>query len=85
MKRWGWLIVVLAVSLQGVAKPYSREPKDYFLVEVGAGYQALLTSGDELKPGEGAAARLPICYQWATFASRCGRTIRLHDQPPWLF
>ena len=66
MKRWGWLIVVLAVSLQGVAKPYSREPKDYFLVEVGAGYQALLTSGDELKPGEGAAARLGIGYRYAT-------------------
>ena len=65
MKRWGLMILVAALALQGMAKPYSRELKNFFYVEVGAGYEALLTSGNELKPGEGAAAQLGIGYRYA--------------------
>lgn len=65
MRRWGLVIVVMAVALQVVARPYSREPKDFFVVEVGAGYGALLTSGSEIKPAEGAAVSLGIGYRYA--------------------
>ena len=65
MRRWGLVIVVMAVALQVVARPYSRDPKDFFVVEVGAGYGALLTSGSEIKPAEGAAVSLGIGYRYA--------------------
>lgn len=65
MKRWGVVIVVVAMALQVAAKPYSRELHHFMAVEVGAGYEALLTSGNELKPKGGAAAQLGIGYRYA--------------------
>ena len=65
MKRWGLVILVVVVALQCMAKTYSRELKNFFYVEAGAGYEALLTTGNELKPKEGAAAQLGMGYRYA--------------------
>ena len=65
MKRWGLIILVCAVSMQVAASAYRREMTNFFAVEVGAGYQALLTSSNTVKPGEGAAVNLGVGYRYA--------------------
>lgn len=65
MKRWGLIILVCAVSMQVAASAYRRELTNFFAVEVGAGYQALLTSSNIVKPGEGAAVNLGVGYRYA--------------------
>lgn len=64
MKRGLIIILVLATTMSVVATPYRRNLRDFFAVEVGAGYQALLTTGNELKPGEGAAVNLGLGYRY---------------------
>lgn len=65
MKRWGLVIVVVVMALHVAAKPYSRELHNFFVVEAGAGYEALLTSDSQIKPAGGAAALLGIGYRYA--------------------
>ncbi len=65
MKRWRLIVVVCLVTLQSIASPYRRNEHNYFVIEAGVGYQALLTSSSEISPSGGAAAQLGIGYRYA--------------------